>query len=324
MSKIICDVCGTSYQDSAEQCPICGCARPVDVAPKIATDSGKIVRRENYTYVKGGRFSKANVQKRHNGVLSDNHEKPAVSEISVNAKNDKGDKGLVIAVCALLLAIIAVVIYIAIHFFAGSDNSNNDQLAIQPTTTQSTQTTPPITDLQNSCTGIVLSQSEITLTFAGDEHVLSAILSPDDTTDELLFATSDDTIATVSDSGNIVAVAAGEAIITVSCGDQIAQCRVVCSFREDPTEAVTEPTTVTGIYTAPYNINKTDVSISIGETFLLKLSDANGELIPVTWSPAVSDICSIDGNSVTGQMKGKVEISATYEGETYTCIVRVR
>ena len=24
MSKIICDVCGTRYPDTAEQCPICG------------------------------------------------------------------------------------------------------------------------------------------------------------------------------------------------------------------------------------------------------------------------------------------------------------
>ena len=26
MSKIICDVCGTRYPDSAGQCPICGCS----------------------------------------------------------------------------------------------------------------------------------------------------------------------------------------------------------------------------------------------------------------------------------------------------------
>ena len=28
MSKIICDVCGTSYPETAAACPICGCARP--------------------------------------------------------------------------------------------------------------------------------------------------------------------------------------------------------------------------------------------------------------------------------------------------------
>ena len=27
MSKIICDICGTSYPDTADCCPICGCSR---------------------------------------------------------------------------------------------------------------------------------------------------------------------------------------------------------------------------------------------------------------------------------------------------------
>ena len=31
MSKIICDICGTSYPETAKQCPICGCVRPGDV-----------------------------------------------------------------------------------------------------------------------------------------------------------------------------------------------------------------------------------------------------------------------------------------------------
>ena len=324
MSKIICDVCGTSYQDSALQCPICGCARPVDVLPKIASDDVKVDRRENYTYVKGGRFSKANVQKRHNGMLPENRENATSSDVPAKTNNNKSDKGLVIAVCALLLAIIAVVIYIAIHFFSDADSGKNDQPVMQETTTQSTETTPYATDAEISCAGIVLSQSEITLTFAGEERTLSIILTPDDTTDKLLFATSDSTIATISDTGNLVAVSGGEAIITVTCGDASAQCRVICSFDEAPTDAPTTPTVGLSTYTAPYKINKTDVSISVGETFLLKLSDANGEIVPITWSPAVSDICSIDGNSITGVMKGKVEISATYEGETYTCIVRVR
>ena len=27
MSKIICEICGTTYQETADCCPICGCAR---------------------------------------------------------------------------------------------------------------------------------------------------------------------------------------------------------------------------------------------------------------------------------------------------------
>jgi len=321
MSKIICDVCGTSYQESSAHCPICGCARPVDVVPEITSDETKIVRRENYTYVKGGRFSKANVQKRHNGVLRENSTKSASSNKSSNPMNNKGDRGLVIAVCALLLAIIAVVIYIAVHFFSGSERDNYEPPVMQETTTQSTETTA-VSDI--SCTGIVLSQSELTFTYVGEAYTLRAALTPDDTTDELLFSTSDDTIATVSDSGNVVAVAAGEVVITVTCGDASAQCHVVCDFTEDSTEVATEPTVDTNVYTAPYKINKKDVSISVGETFQLKLTDATGQIIPVTWSPAVADICAIDDNLITGKMKGKVEITTTYDGEIYTCIVRVR
>ena len=27
MGKIICEICGTTYQETADCCPICGCAR---------------------------------------------------------------------------------------------------------------------------------------------------------------------------------------------------------------------------------------------------------------------------------------------------------
>ena len=33
MNKIICDICGTSYPDTADCCPICGCSR--DAAASI-------------------------------------------------------------------------------------------------------------------------------------------------------------------------------------------------------------------------------------------------------------------------------------------------
>ena len=32
MSKIVCDICGTTYPDTEEQCPICGCAKDVTVS----------------------------------------------------------------------------------------------------------------------------------------------------------------------------------------------------------------------------------------------------------------------------------------------------
>lgn len=72
MSKIICDVCGTAYPDTASQCPICGTAKP-DVSSQSVGDNN-----EHHAYVKGGRFSTANVRKRNAGM----QEAPRVSHSS--------------------------------------------------------------------------------------------------------------------------------------------------------------------------------------------------------------------------------------------------
>lgn len=62
MEKVICDVCGTDYPETAAQCPICGCAR----GDGGQTSAGNTTAEERpaYTYTKGGRFSKSNVRKR--------------------------------------------------------------------------------------------------------------------------------------------------------------------------------------------------------------------------------------------------------------------
>ena len=329
MSKIICDVCGTSYQDSATHCPICGCVRPEEVTTGVENNDAETQRSGNYTYVKGGRFSKANVQKRNKGIAFTSIDAMSDEPGETKGKANKGDTGLVIAVCALLLAIIGVVIYIAIHFFAPLNQNVNTPATNQSTTVAQTtvaETEAP-TQADILCSDMILSTTEVTLDSVGATHQLEVLLTPADTTEALVFLATDESVATVSDSGVITAVGAGETIINVSCGEATAQCRVVCNIVQEPD--TTEPTvqdTPTVTYKAPYRINKkaADVSIHVNETFELKLLDANGEVIPVTWSAAVGDICVIDGNAITGVLKGKTEISTTYDGQTFTCIVRVK
>ena len=64
MSKIICDVCGTSYPETVNQCPICGCVRSVDVRAVAVAEEEEIqsAAAGSYNFVKGGRFSKSNVK----------------------------------------------------------------------------------------------------------------------------------------------------------------------------------------------------------------------------------------------------------------------
>ena len=326
MSRIICDVCGTSYQASAAQCPICGCVRANHHSAPAEIEKTTTERNGTYTYVKGGRFSKANVQKRNKGLLPETPVNTTHESATPTQSGNKSDKGLVIAVCALLLAIIAVVIYIAIHFFA-SDDTTADQPTLNqdlPTLQTTEQTVASTADSNISCTDVVLSSTEVSLDAIGSTYALGVIYTPADTTDVVVFASADESVATVSESGIITLIGEGETVITVSCGEVSAQCRVVSAVEVEPTVAQTEPVTPGTEFNAPFKINKTDVSISVGETFLLKLIDANGQIVPVSWSATIADICTVDGNSVTGAMKGKTELSATYNGETFTCIIRVR
>ena len=92
MSKIICDVCGTSFSDTSTQCPICGSVHQGDSL--ISTQSNQDVG--GYTYVKGGRFSKNNVKKRTN---------TASSEKSKSSKST----GLIIVLVLLILIVVGVV-----------------------------------------------------------------------------------------------------------------------------------------------------------------------------------------------------------------------
>ena len=66
MSKIICDICGTAYPDTADQCPICGSAKQID-SEIISDTMTEGVDRSVKTATKGGHFSNANVRKRNKG-----------------------------------------------------------------------------------------------------------------------------------------------------------------------------------------------------------------------------------------------------------------
>jgi len=148
MGKINCDVCGTAYPESATQCPICGCVRSTERTVSAESEDTSS-RNGNYTYVKGGRFSKANVRKRNQGTpMQDVPQFREADSDEVPEGNSKTDRGLVAAVCVLLLAIVAVVIYIVTRFFApDASTENGDMNVVPPITTEPSTviTLPPET-----------------------------------------------------------------------------------------------------------------------------------------------------------------------------------
>jgi len=446
MNKIICDVCGTSYPETETQCPICGCARPGDTAG-VSGETGTGKSASSYNFVRGGHFSKGNVRRRNN-ANQPKKSKPADSEADRDDK--KANIGLVITAILLLLAIIAVVIYICLRVFMPDWIPDFNKEPAQPTggsvvstgepnedpqQTDDGVTEPEETEPQNTeipCTGITVSNPVVELDKIGSAVLLNVTLEPADTTDKVTYASDDETIATVTSEGKVVVIAPGQAIITVTCGEFTAECRVICTAEtepptEAPTEAPTEPEPVlqlnrddftlffkgetwqvydgeidrdeitwsigneavatvergrvtavgpgmTTLYaeyrgvkvscivrcsfaedptepeeTEPnepgidgsveeddggqelpdeegtvFTISHTDVTIAVGETFYLTLSDENGNSVDVTWTAADSAICTISGNAVKGAASGKTMVTAVHKGQTFSCIVRVK
>ncbi|MDD7390064.1 MAG: CotH kinase family protein [Lachnospiraceae bacterium] len=74
------------------------------------------------------------------------------------------------------------------------------------------------------CTGITIDLTSLSLT---DEttQALTAILIPSDTTDTVIWSSSDNSIATVS-KGVVTPVSNGDCVITATCGTQSATCNV--------------------------------------------------------------------------------------------------
>ena len=221
MSKVICDICGTSFPDTATQCPICGSVRPAD-APSVNDDRKE--KSGGYKHVKGGNFSKSNVRKRNKakGVVSVNVVSDMDAEGSTNG--GKSNKALVIVAIILLLAVIAVAAYIILNYFGPSGKPSGNQGG------GATESTPAATDETIPCEDLRLSNKNILFESAeGTSQLLSVEVTPANTTDLIRFSSEDESIATVSDSGLVTPVAPGKTKIIVECGNLRAECVVECN-----------------------------------------------------------------------------------------------
>lgn len=314
MSKIICDVCGTSYPDTATQCPICGCVRTADTK-SVSARSKTSKDSDSYTYVKGGRYSKSNVKKRNK----------ASGVVSVNVVNDgrnggkktenNSNRGLIATVIILLLAIVAVVLYITFRFFVPALSQQAPAPSIQTTPTETTEVTVP-------CEEVKLDLFDLKLEKVGDTQVITATVTPDDTTDEIEFVSADEKVATVKADGNeaiVTAVAPGKTMIIVKCGDIKASCNVEC-VGEDAEDETTEPT-VQIPEGAVLELNRSDMTLSrVGETWDLKKGNVPAEAI--TWKSDNPNIVSVENGVVKAVANGMTTIHAECNDQKVSCIVR--
>ena len=337
MSKIICDICGTTYQDTAECCPICGCSR--DAAASMLGED--IVFEETQDLrTRGGRFSAKKKKE-----IFDYDEANAEPEEPMPEEDPYGEEPVyeepprhnTVAVI-LLTVLIAVLLLGAGFFFVRYYLPNMGQKDAQPTETsaQTDQTEPSATEYSIPCTNLVLTSGKAELTNEGNYHLLNVVALPENTTDEIIYTSADESIATVSENGRITAVSEGETVIYITCGNIQQVCPVVCRFTvetqpeteateaaagetEEQTEQTTAPTSAPDVV---LKLEKTDVMLGVYYEFQLKL-DCDLEQNQVTWTSEHPHIATVDENGVVKALKsGTTAITAKYGDQEVSCIVR--
>ncbi len=315
MSKVICDVCGTTYPETAGACPICGCAK--NATEQTAAEGGT-QEETSYNYVKGGRFSKSNVRKRNK------KNKPATIAVTQSAAAEGVNKGLVIAVLLLLLAIVAVLCYIGFRFLFPAGDNNNNSLGSSQTQNPGDENKPaniPCTDL--------LVHVPTTVFMDTTPYMLGVDKDPIDTTDVVTYQSSNDLVATIDATGRIVPVATGTATITVTCGTITRTFEVVCDLGE--------PTPPVGDEETP------EPSVTLPEDFVLELKYKEFSLTEkypdpvsvykkhdevkatdITWTSDNEEVVTIDEKGLVSAVgKGSTKVHGEIGGQKVSCVVYV-
>lgn len=170
-----------------------------------------------------------------------------------------------------------------------------------------------------------------------------------ETTETCAWSSSDPAVVTVSDTGEVTAVAAGSAVITAKVGSAEATCSVTVKAAEgsDTTGSTTGSTT--GNTTATVDISKLTITAtseggyegdlaSAGETGVFEMSAKAGEVwtlglkgtdASVTWAMDgdSNGVCKLEGAkvTVTGTSSGRyATIVGTVGGGTVKAIIRIR
>ena len=365
MRKVICDICDTQYDESLPQCPLCGAQHRADALTVNAAAPSANPPKSN---TKGGRFSSKNVRLRQEAAAAAadtaaqagvpdleqtlaefSHNAQPAREVSApepeevfpdidwdmeqREEKEKGKKKRLILLLALLALILIAAAAIAVRyvvpmFEGGTEPSTQTTQQPQESTQHSTENT------QVSCVGIQLENLLLNLS-VGKTQKIQLTVFPENTTDRLVFTSSNESVVKVSADGSVTAVAPGDAVITVRCGSISKDCYVTVAGEpssEPSTEPSTEPSsepatepstqpTTTPTTVPELRLNNTDFTFfNEGESFQLRAEGFDVE--DIEWLSSDTDVATVIDGLVVAMGPGHAVITATYGDQTATADVR--
>ena len=323
--KVICDVCGTTVPETATHCPICGCAviRPSKTVVNDDLQNEQDVNTAN-SYARGGRFAKNNVQRNNRSRGSSGR---FAGEKNRQNESQEGNKGLIAVVIILLLAIVMVVVYIGVNvlfkdFGGNSDVGGNNQPSSSYQGSQGSQGVQTI-----ACTSVKLNSKFVEFTAANEQYLLAVQKEPADTTDAVIFISSDPSVATVDANGLVLPVGYGEATITVICGEMTDECVVSSKVGDPPASSepdVQGPALPDGfVLTLETYKGSGEITIAAeGASHQLYKEIMGVKAADITWTTSDPAVATVVNGKVVGVDRGTCTITATIGDQTATCFVR--
>lgn len=158
-------------------------------------------------------------------------------------------------------------------------------------------------------TSIALNKSSLRIN-VGESETLIATVNPDNATDKTVtWTSSDETIATVDETGKVTAVKKGTATITAKAGEKTATCVVTVTV---PVSSIT--------------LDYTSVKLKQNETLQLTATvgpdDATDKT--VTWSSSNTNIATVNASGkVKAVAEGNATITAKAGDKTASCSIEV-
>lgn len=255
MSKIICDVCGTSYPSSSECCPICGCTSTgADefLGSDIQLDDFFLQQDEKAdnrpaTGKRKGIFDYDEVNMKAAPEEEDDDEEDFDEEEYEEEEEASGHNTfIVILLTVLIVVLLGAAAFLFVRYFL--PNMRPEETVPPATQLQQTEAAAPSTEPTIPCQQMAMTNAGIAeLNAQGQQFLLHIKALPENTTDKIIYTSGDESIATVTEDGKITAVSEGETVIYISCGKTSMECPVIVKYVEETvpptTAAAVEETT---------------------------------------------------------------------------------
>lgn len=161
---------------------------------------------------------------------------------------------------------------------------------------------PPI-----PATSVTLNRGSLYFHSLNETAQLTATVLPEDTTDTLVWSSSDETVATVSQTGLVTAIAYGSATITATAGEKSATCSVLAS------EATIS--SISAVFNQGAAVVYDNDELDTLKQYLT---------VTATWSDSSTETLEDEDYTLTGTLTtGTSTVTVNYAGKTTTFTVTV-